>query len=871
MKDIEQSKQRLKDLITTYARQKGLISREMVERIKLELREVFAQGEQDYFLDLHDEHIHFNCNENNLIIPYLLGIVDDFDLSSPPVYIYGEFPDIDIDYLPMVRDYLKNEWAPDTFGSDHVCNIGNYTTFGIKSALIDMAKVHGLDRAEVLRLTTKLPSKDDDGKDLTLDKAKTGNKDLTAYCEQHPEVAIAAQKLVGRNRGKGKHAGGLIISISKIDELVPLIVDTDGTPTSAWPEGLHSQDLQPVGLVKFDLLVITNLMQIALCIKLIKDRHGITIDWSDTSYLNDEKALSLANDGKLKGIFQFDSDGIRELVRKGGVTSFDDLVAYSALYRPGPMGEGMHERYVARKNHREDYVIHPIIEPVLGGSHNVMVYQEQIMRILNVVGDIPMWDTYKVLKGISKKNVKIFDQYQQQFIKNGVKNLGWDEEAVKTLWDQVVAFSGYGFNKSHAVCYTYISSRLLYLKAHYPLEFFAAILSCEDDGEKIKDYRLDAEKFDITINRVNINKSGVKFEIRDGEIYMGLSNVKGIGVEVAKRIVENQPYASFEDFLHRFGTDASVLKALIGLRVFSEADPVVLYEFYDHYKNETKKRQEREKRNIKSRENIFAEFRYLLKQAVGHDTNDADDFKFFFELLQHDNEQDFTRVFVGCEGEEQIPGFDVEQGWKVMLKYKRCVEGFDKKVAADPPIRLAEFEPTGDIGDKELQAIYTDEPTRAETIWYGFGWVHPLEKSPDYKGGWTFEVFQTNMETRYKFVPLVEVQVTEAPKEVKTKKGGVYYTVLVQDANFHTEKVTLWPDDYERFKEEFQEGNLLRIRLEPPQLPYKTYKFESPPRYKRQFEVAALKKDDHRLEVLRKPPVEAKIDVAERLKSLSLE
>lgn len=852
-------KDKLLTILVKKLREKNIDNHQHRKRLKSEIEEIELQGEYEYFLKLYEEGVKYSSNENNLLTAYLLDIVLDFDINKPVAHTYGDFPDCDLDYISVVRDYLKNEWAPKTFGREKVCSIGNYTTFGIKSALIDMARVHDLDRNEILRITTKLPTKDEDGKDLTLDAAVAMSKEVAEYCNKHPDVAEAAKKLVGRIRGRGKHAAGLIIANCRLDELVPLITDTDGTPISAWSEGLHTQDLQPVGLIKFDLLSITNLIQIGLCKKLIKERRGIDIDWSDDSYLNDLDSLTLANSGKLQCVFQFDSPGIRDLVRRGGVNKFDDLVAYTALFRPGPMGVKMHDQYVNRKQGGEEYAIHPLIKPILDNTYGVMCYQEQIMRLLHVVGGIPMRDCYKALKAISKKKGEVFEKYRTQFVDGGMKSLGWNEESVQQLYDQVASFSGYGFNLSHSVCYSVLSARLLYLKTHYPLEFFAAILSCEDDEDKIKEYRAEAERFGIKIKPVDINVSDVKFAIRGEEIYVGLSNIKGIGVEVARRIVEGQPYTSFSDFLNKFGTDASVVKPIVGLRLFKEADPVSLYEFYEYYKNETKKRQDREKRHEVSKQNIAKELRYILQS--GTDDN-------------YEVEYAFLEQWMAGEEKEFQHGVDA---WRVVKKYKRCVETYRNKVEADSPVDIMNFKPTGSISDDKLQAIYEADISEAERTWYGFGWLHILLKSPDYKGGRTFTDYRRGLEEIGEVGP-VEAWIVEKPKKVQKEGKKAYYTLKLQDENDVVEYVTVWGDDYERFKEEFEfwesetgKGNLISIRLSPPKPPYKRLSFESFTWQQRLKPY--IKKQDCRLMVLARPIINEvkKEDANAKLKELSLE
>ena len=425
------------------------------KRIRWELIEIDVQDEEQYFLDLVSENKKLD-NPHNLLVPVLLGICDKVDLDKDPAYKFGDFPDVDVDYLPIVRDYLKNEWAPREFGADNVCSIGNYGTFGLKSSLIDMVRVHGLDRGEMLAITTRMGLKDDDGQALTLDKALEMYPDLKQYLQNRPEIEVAVRKLLHRNRSMGKHAGGLIICNNRIDNFVPLVRGTDGNPVSAWVEGLHGQDLGPVGLIKFDLLVVDGLYQIALATKMVKERHKLDSlcalpgdwDWSDVVYLNDPASLEMANNGDMRCIFQFDSDGIRSLVMKGGVSHFDDLVAYVSLYRPSALDVKMDEEYILRKRGKKEYEIPDILKPHLSNSYGVLIYQENIMQVLSIVGKIPMRDCYQVIKAISKKKLSAFIKYKDKFIENGQQTLGWTKKQMEEYWQLIEAFSGYGFNKT---------------------------------------------------------------------------------------------------------------------------------------------------------------------------------------------------------------------------------------------------------------------------------------------------------------------------------------------------------------------------------------------------------------------------------------
>jgi len=484
------------------------------DRFKQELKEIDLQVEYDYFIDLYEKNFKFSDNENNLFVAYVLGLCDDFDINKEPNYFQGEFPDIDVDYLPVIQDYLRNDFCPRAFGRDNVVNIGNYGTFGIKSALLDMARVHGVDRDEIQTITKNLQDKDEEGNVLTWDKALEMTPELNEYCKKYPEVTEAARKIIDRNRSRGKHAGGTVISSVKIDDFVPVMTDTDGNPVSGWTEGLHDQDLQPVGLIKFDILAIKDLLRISNCCKLIKQRnpHMKSIsaieggsDWSDTSYLNDKKSISLANESKTRGVFQFDGEGMRNLARQSGVDSFDDLVALTALFRPGPLNMKMHERYIERKRGREvwDKDVPECIQQVLGNTYGVLCYQEQVMRVLNIVGDIPLIYCEKIRKAISKKKTSEFLQYKKMFLENGSKKTGWpiesdDNKNMNFLWDQLESFASYGFNKCLSKDnYVYDKNSLKYISIGELFKIFKkdknteVILDSYKDGEIIPDRVVD--------------------------------------------------------------------------------------------------------------------------------------------------------------------------------------------------------------------------------------------------------------------------------------------------------------------------------------------------------------------------------------------
>jgi DNA polymerase-3 subunit alpha len=809
--------------MTTLDKLKIICSKKLTERnitdhtvrLNLELDEIKKQDEADYILGLYESNVSGMSNENNLLVYYLLGVCDTVDLNREPAYTEPQWPDIDVDYLPELQQHLKEKYAPETFGKDHVCNISNYSTFGIKSSLIDMARIFGLNHYEVLSLTKKLPMKDEEGDALTWDSAIKICPELKEYLLEHTELADAARHLSyadidwdkfgypnnppRRNRNLGQHASGLVISSVPLSENLPLVRGKGGLPTSAWPEGLASTDLSSVGYVKFDFLALEANNKVAQCNRLVMERTGRDSicalpereNWSDVSYLNAPKSLEMANNGDLKGVFQFDSDGIRNLVKKGGVTCWDDLAAYSALFRPGPMDMNMHTAYCDRKQGKETYSIHPLLEPILGHTYNVMVYQEQIMSIINKVGLIPIQYAQDIIKAISKKKVDKFQKFKEEFIKNAQKTLEIEEAEAGNLWSQIEAFAGYGFNLAHTACYTVISARQLYHKAHYPKEFFTTALQSLSTGdERIREYVSDARQHGIEVKPLSLNESGYDFEIIDDGIYYGFSKVKGIGEKSAKRIIDRREngYKDLQDFMERFGTEAKVLQPLIALGCFSGRDKLTLYKYYEHYKDCAKKKQDRKKRHQKS----LAGYQEKLNALVGRhcELSDASVLPLQFQL------DDAT--------------------WKLV---KRLYSNYQRSIKrqAIPSnkyeiVSLDGFTDSDFYVTKELTTMLTEESgAKAEELYYGFVWKHPLENIPDADEDGTFEKFDGSADDDYP-VDLVIKKVYEK----KSRNDKVYYSVLAEDRNCKSKYISVWKDDYEKFKGILNPGQMVRMRLKKP-------------------------------------------------------
>lgn len=436
-------------------------------------------------------------------------------------------------------------------------------------------------------------------------------------------------------------------------------------------------------------------------------------------------------------------------------------------------------------------------------------------------------------------------------------------------------------SNSHAVAYTYISSRLLYLKSHYPPEFYAAVLSCETDSDKINEYKIEARRHGVEMHRVDVNKSRETFDLVGDTIYFGLGNVKGIGEAAAKRIVAGQPYAGFEDFLQRYGTDAAVMKCIVGLRCFEEKDPVTLWKFYEHYKSSVGKFEDKRKRFVASMGVFDEEFARLLpgdKRTISDFSGDDPFGALEFAGLDVDEVVEVERCvesdtgtgkevvevsympiagtedFIEVHDKRYVKKILVKKKWnrlnelrKLWNKRQKAMERFSDSQRASLPT-LKDFKASEHKVDKAFAKELRSQSS-CESKYYGFPWTHNLEKSPDFKG-FTFQTLKDNDGC----VSPVEVEVVSA-KANTSQKGNSYLSLEVEDARGERGRVNVWEDDRKRWGEEFVKGNLLRLRLCPPSGGFTTYTLEKNPKQpSKNWQLRyPTKESDYRVCVLGKP------------------
>ncbi|MFL5331241.1 MAG: DNA polymerase III subunit alpha [Gemmataceae bacterium] len=475
----------------------------------------------------------------------------------------SEAPDIDIDFCQDRREeviaYVKNK-----YGADSVAQIATFGTMAAKAALRDVGRALDIPLERVNSLIKHVPTR----LHVTLDDAIAESPDFRNEYEKDPlvhEWVDIARALEGTNRNAGVHAAGVVISQGKLTDYVPLATaiprGEEGAAahgerviTTQWVMG----DIEAIGLLKMDFLGLRTLTVLENARREIKNTRGEKINLYKLP-LEDQATYQLLQRGDAKGVFQFESDGIRELLKRLRPDNIRDIIACTALYRPGPLGGGMVESYINRKHGREKPAYqHPVMEEVLAETYGVQVYQEQVMRILNRLGGIGLSDAYACIKAISKKKREVIDAQRGEFIRGAVER-GVAKSVAEEIFDQIEYFGGYGFNKSHSAAYALVSFQTAYLKAHYTPEFMAALLSSEiDDGNKrdvLVDHIADARRLGVDVRPPDVNEGGPDFTVREGHILFGLTAIKGLGraaaEEIARAREEKGPYHDLFNFCER--------------------------------------------------------------------------------------------------------------------------------------------------------------------------------------------------------------------------------------------------------------------------------------------------------------------------------
>jgi DNA polymerase-3 subunit alpha len=470
----------------------------------------------------------------------------------------SEAPDIDID-LCKERRYEVIDYVRQKYGAANVAQIGTFGTMAAKAALKDVGRALNIPLARVDQVTKLIPTR----LYITIDAALKEEPALKRLAEEDAEIAKLidfATRLEGTVRNVGTHAAGVVIADRPLADLVPLQrlpnkeKDKEVVSTQ-WEMG----DVEKAGLLKMDFLGLRNLTSLEAAVRLVEKRRGAPLDLFKLP-LDDAKTYKLLQRGEAKGIFQLDGAGIRDLLVKMKPDRFADLIALLALYRPGPLNGGMVDAYVKRKHGLEQPSYeHPVMREVLEETYGIMCYQEQVMRILNRLGGIELSQAYGCIKAISKKKADVIAQGRMQFVDGAVAR-GLERDRATRIFELIEYFGGYGFNKSHSTAYALVAFQTAYLKAHYPTEFMAALLSSEMDGAEREKYLVehieDCRRMSIEVMPPNINEGELGFRVAaEGKIYFGLGAIKGVGTKAVEAIVAARakagPFTGLDDFFER--------------------------------------------------------------------------------------------------------------------------------------------------------------------------------------------------------------------------------------------------------------------------------------------------------------------------------
>ncbi|HLF92635.1 MAG TPA: DNA polymerase III subunit alpha, partial [Planctomycetota bacterium] len=443
-------------------------------------------------------------------------------------------------------------------------------TMKARAVLRDVGRVCGVDLKLIDQFAKKIPKV----LDITLEEAAKMEPELQKEIGQDPQVKELweiALRLEGNARHAGKHASGIVICDRPLEEIVPLYMQDDAIMTQ-----YDMNAVAKLGLLKIDILGLETLTVLDRAVKLIDKVRGIKVVL-DKIPLDDKDTYAMLGRGTVKGVFQLEtSRGMRELVQKMKPDRIEDLIATIALFRPGPLQSGMVEQYIRCKHGLEPIKpIHPAIDPILAETNGVILYQEQVMRIANVMAGFSMADADGLRKAMGKKIPEIMVKYKEQFVKGAVKN-GVKEELAVQVFDLMAYFAGYGFNKSHSAAYGIVSYQTAYLKAKWPVEYMAALMSCAmGNTDKLAEYIEECRQLKIEVLPPDINESDLDFKVVDKRIRFGLGAVKGAGEKAIQHAIEAREkvgrFASIYPFCEnvdpRF-VDRKVLEQLVKCGAF---------------------------------------------------------------------------------------------------------------------------------------------------------------------------------------------------------------------------------------------------------------------------------------------------------------
>lgn len=575
--------------------------KEYSDRLEFELETINSMGFPGYFLIVADFIRWSKANDIPVgpgrgsgagsLVAYSLGITD---INPIPYNLLFErflnpervsMPDFDVDFCMDKREKVI-QYVADTYGHNAVSQIITYGTMAAKMVIRDVARALGHPYRLGDSLSKMIPKRPD----ITISKAMIEVPALKTMYDSDSEVRAVldhALTLEGLTRQVGKHAGGVLISPSVLTDFTPVYCEPDG---SSLVSQYDKDDVETAGLVKFDFLGLKTLTVIDHALKPINERRknngepaieilGIPLD--------DEKAFALLQNCETTAVFQLESSGMKNLIKNLKPDCFEDIIALVALFRPGPLQSGMVDDFINRKHGRSEVSYpHPLLEPVLESTYGVIVYQEQVMQIAQVLAGYTLGGADMLRRAMGKKKPAEMAKQRSIFIE-GAGNNNIDEELAGKIFDLMEKFAEYGFNKSHSAAYALIAYQTAWLKAHYPADFMAAVLSADmEDTDKIVRGIHECRQMGLSINPPDINLSGWRFTTHKGAVVYGMGAIKGLGSSVATEILSERSkgarYESLVDFLYRnpirkTATEAGIHAGLFDFTGMDRAELLATY------------------------------------------------------------------------------------------------------------------------------------------------------------------------------------------------------------------------------------------------------------------------------------------------------
>lgn len=474
-------------------------------------------------------------------------------------------PDIDIDFCDLKRNEII-EYVRNKYGKDNVAQIITFGTMQSRAVIRDVGRVMGLEYADVDRISKMIPALDSKTPLMTLVETIPELKEVYQQDEKIKNLINTASILEGLSRHASIHAAGVVISDKILTNHVPLFLTNDDQITT----GYDMDSLQKIGMLKMDFLGIKTLTVIEEACKFIHQRKNILLD-VNTVPLDDKKTFELLCKGHTLGVFQLESQGMQDILKRLEPDRFEDLIAVLALHRPGPMKSGMVDEYIDRKNKKKKVsYLHPRMETILKETHGTILYQEQVMQIASALAGFSMSEADILRKAMGKKNDALMLDQKKRFIDGCVSNK-IEVELADEIFSLMARFAEYGFNKSHSTAYAMISYQTAYLKANYPIEFMTALLTSEkNDTDKIVEYIQEARRMRIEVLPPDVNESFSDFSITDDKrIRFGLLAIKNVGATAVESIVQERlktPYPDLFDMCSRIDlrtVNKKVLESLI--------------------------------------------------------------------------------------------------------------------------------------------------------------------------------------------------------------------------------------------------------------------------------------------------------------------